>query len=328
MASLCAVLASTAFVACGDDGSAEDVNGSEGTNGAGAPEEDLTPITVGILPIAALAPMHHGLEQGYFEEEGLDVTLEIGQSGAAMTPSVLSGEYQFALGTYISLMLARENNVGVQVVSNIANGSDDPDRGTDGLLVAPDSGIDNVDDLAGKTFAVAGLQGIQEVAVRAFLDEHDVDYSDISFTEVPFPNMNAAVQNGQVDVAAQVEPFVTIGEDAGLVRLLDPIHEAAPSMPLGNIFASQNWLEDNPDVANAFYRALQRSLEDTSDETVMREAIVANTETPSNVVERMVLDNWQQEIDRDALEAVGELATRYGILEDEPNLDRLIWTPD
>lgn len=323
IASLCALVVSTVFVACGDDGSAEDANGTD------VPEdESLTPVTVGILPLAALAPVHHGIDQGYFEDEGLDVTLEIGQSGAAMTPSVISGEYQFALGTYISLMLARENDVGVQVVSNLANGSDNPDRGTDGLLVAPDSGIDSMEDLAGKTIAVAGLQGIQEVAVPAFLDEHDIDYSDIRFTEVPFPDMNDAVQTGEVDVAAQVEPFVTLGEDAGLVRLLDPIHEALPSMPLGNIFASQEWLEDNPDVANAFYHALQRSLEDASDETAMREAIAANTETPPELVERMALDNWQPEIDRDALEVVGELAAKYGILEEEPNVNELIWTAD
>jgi NitT/TauT family transport system substrate-binding protein len=319
---LCVGLLSASLAACGDDDGEE----GEGSDGERTSEE-LTPITVGILPIAALAPMYHGIDQGYFADEGLDVTTEIGQGGAALTPSVVSGEHQFAFGNYISLMLARENDVPIQVVSNVANGSDNPDRGTDGLLVAPDSGIDSIDDLADKTFAVAGLSGIEEVAIRAMLDEHDVDASGITFTEVPFPDMNAAVDAGRVDVAAQVEPFVTLGQADGLVRLADPIYEAVPSMPLGIVFASEDWLEDNPETANAFYRALQRSLEASADEETMRQVIAENTETPPGVVEQMALDNWQAEVDRDALATVGELAARYGVLAEEPDLDELIWTP-
>jgi NitT/TauT family transport system substrate-binding protein len=330
-APLCALLALAIVVfmaACGGDDDGDGEQGATGDETTEGTAEELTPITVGTLPIAALAPMQYGVEQGYFEEEGLDVRMEIGQGGAALTPSVVSGQYQFAFGNYISLMLARQNNADLKVVSNIANGADSAEGGTDALLVAPDSGIDSVEDLPGKTLAVAGLSGIEEVAVRAVLDEQGVDDSDIRFTEVPFPEMNAALESGAVDVAAQVEPFVTLGQDAGLVRLLDPIYEAVPSMPLGIVFASEDWLQDNPELANAFYRALQRSLEAASDEEAMREVIAANTETPPEVAAEMALDNWEPEIDREALGEVAELATRYGILEAEPNLDELIWTPD
>jgi NitT/TauT family transport system substrate-binding protein len=306
---------------CGDD------DGEE-ASGEGDGAEELTPITVGILPIGGLAPFFYGVEQGFFEDEGLDVRTEIGEGGAAFTPAVLSDEYQFAMGEYLSLMLARQNDVGIQVVSNLTNGAERPDRGTDALLVAPDSGIDSVDDLAGKTIAVNGLQGIGEVGVGAILEEHGVDASGVSFIEVSFPEMNAAVEAGEVDVAWQVEPFITLGEQDGLVNLLDPLYETEPSLPVGLVFASEEWLEENPELANAFYRALQRSLEAASDERAMREAIVANTETPPDLAEEMALDNWQPEIDRDKLAVLGELATRYGILEEEPNLDELVWTPD
>ena len=149
---------------CGDD------DGEE-ARGEGDGAEELTPITVGILPIGGLAPFFYGVEQGFFEDEGLDVRTEIGEGGAAFTPAVLSDEYQFAVGEYLSLMLARQNDVGIQVVSNLTNGAERPDRGTDALLVAPDSGIDSADDLAGKTIAVNGLQGIGEVGLGAILEE-------------------------------------------------------------------------------------------------------------------------------------------------------------
>jgi NitT/TauT family transport system substrate-binding protein len=309
--------------ACGDD----DDGGGEGADEEDSAEE-LTPITVGIIPVAGLAPLYYGVEQGFFQDEGLDVSMKVGEGGAAMTPAVLEGEYQFAIGEYISLMLARQNNVGLQVVSNLVNGADTPDEGTVGLLVAPDSGIDSIDDLAGKAFGVNNLEGLDEVAVRAILDEHGVDDSGISFIEVPYPEMNATLQAGDVDVVSQPEPFVTLGEQDGLVNFLDPLYEALPSMPLGLVFGSEEWLDENPELANAFYRALQRSIEAASDEEAMRDAIVDNTEIPPDVVEEMPLDNWQAEADREALAVLGQLATRYGVLEEAPNLDELIWTPD
>jgi NitT/TauT family transport system substrate-binding protein len=310
--------------ACGGDDDGDD--GASGDDRGGS--EELTPITVGILPIAGLAPLHYGVEQGYFEDEGLDVSMEVGSSGAELAPAVLENDYQFAIGEYLSLMQARENGVPVQVTSNLTNGADAADQGINALLVGPDSGIDNVDDLPGKTIAVNGLRGIEEIAIRAILDDQGVEGPEVEFTEIPFPNMNAAVESGEVDGAAQVEPFITLGEQAGLVNLLDPFYEALPAMPLGLLFASETWLGDNPELAEAFNRALQRSVEAASDETAMREAIVANTETEPDVAEQMALDDWVTEVDRDALTEVGQLAARYGALEEEPNLDELIWTPN
>jgi NitT/TauT family transport system substrate-binding protein len=307
---------------CGDD----DDDG--GTAGGEASGEELTPITVGIIPIGGLAPFYYGLEQGYFEDEGLDVRTEIGFGGAEFVPSVLSDEYQFAVGEYLSLMIARENGVELQVVSNLTNGADTPDRGTDALLVAPDSGIDSIDDLAGKTIAVNGLQGMGEVGLGAILEEQGLDPAGVSFVEIGFPEMNAAVAAGDVDVAWNVEPFITLGEMDGLVNLLDPLYETEPSLPVGLVFASEEWLDENPELASAFHRALQRSLEAASDEEAMRDAIAANTETPPDLAAEVALDNWQPEIDRAKLAILGQLATRYGILEAEPNLDELIWTAE
>jgi NitT/TauT family transport system substrate-binding protein len=322
---LAAFLAMAVLIAaCGGD----DDDGAEGTTetteSAGGNEE-LTPITVGILPIAALAPLWYGIEQGYFEDEGLDVTTEIGSSGAQLAPAVLNGDYQFAVGEYLSIMQARENDVGIQVVANLTNGADAADQAINALMVKADSGIESAEDLAGKTIAVNGLGGIEEIAVRAILDDLGADSSGVEFTEVGFPDMNAAVEAGEVDVAAQLEPFITFGEQDGLVNLLDPFYESIPGMPLGLFFGSEEWLAENPELAEAFVRALDRSIEASADTEAMKETIVANTETDAELVEEIALDHWVAGIDRDKLQTIGELAVTYEILEEEPNLDELIW---
>jgi NitT/TauT family transport system substrate-binding protein len=311
---------------CGDDDSGDTAGGDveagdDGQSGDG----ELTPIKVGILPIADLAPLYHGIEEGYFEEEGLDVTTEIGQGGAALVPAVVSGDYQLAFGNYVSLMLARQNGVDVQIVGNVVSGAESADRGTNALLVAPDSGIASVDDLAGRTFAVTTINNVAEVNIRTTLREAGVDDADIEFVEMPFPEMNAAVESGEVDVAWQAEPFVTLGESAGLVNIVDPMYGTTPSMPLAGMFASQAWIEDNPDLVEAFDRAMRRSLEASDDDEAMRAAIEANTETPPDVIPELALANWQADLDTEKLQLVADLAVDYELLEEAPDLDALVW---
>jgi len=316
---------------CGDDGGdGGDATADDAETGdaGGSGGDELTPIKVGILPIADLAPLYHGIEEGYFAEEGLEVTTEVGQGGAALVPAVVSGDYQLAFGNYVSLMLARQNGVEVQIVGNLVSGAETADRGTNALLVAPGSGIAGVDDLAGRTFAVTTLNNVAEVNIRTTLQEAGVDDADIEFVEMPFPAMNAAVESGEVDVAWQAEPFVTLGESAGLVNVGDPMYGTTPSMPLAGMFASQAWIEENPDLVEAFDRAMRRSLEASGDDDAMRAAIEANTETPPEVIPALALANWQSDLDTEKLQLVGELAASYGLLEDEPDLDALVWDGD
>jgi NitT/TauT family transport system substrate-binding protein len=287
---------------------------------------ELTPVTVGILPIADLAPLYHAIDQGYFEEEGLDVSMEIGQGGAALVPAVVNGDYQFAFGNYVSLMLARQNNVGVSIVQNVVDGAESADRGTNALLVSPDSGIEDVEGLAGQRFAVSTINNVAEVTIRTTLRNAGVDDSGIEFVELPFPDMNAAVEAGEVDVAWQAEPFVTIGEGAGLVNVVDPMHGTMPSMPLAGMFASDQWLAENPDLAEAFVSGLRRGMEDASDADAMKAAIVANTQTDEGLADQIALANWNPDLDEDKLAEIGALATEYGILEAEPDMETLVWS--
>jgi NitT/TauT family transport system substrate-binding protein len=312
------------------DGEGEEAEDSEddAAGGGGGASGDLTPITVGILPIADLAPLYYGVDEGYFEDEGLDVTLEPGQGGAALVPAVTTGEYQFAFGNYISLMLARQNDVGVQIVANIVDGADTADRGTNALLVDPEK-IGSLEDLVGKRVAVTTLENVAEVNIGATLIRNGVgDDESVEYVEMGFPDMNAAVESGEVDAAWTAEPFVTIGEAMGLESLADPMYETTPSMPLAGMFASEDWLAENADVANAFYRALARSMEASSDEEAMRDAIVANTQTEADQVGGLALANWDAAIGTEKLSCTAELAVMFDILEEEPNLDELIWQPE
>jgi NitT/TauT family transport system substrate-binding protein len=284
-------------------------------------------LKIGVLPIADVAPIWYGMDKGMFAAEGLEIETVPAQGGAAIVPSVVSGEYELGFGNVVSLFLARQNNVPVQIVSNLVNGAEKPDRGTNALLVAPGKGITSVKDLAGKKFAVTTQKNAGEVTVRATLQNGGVDHSGVSFAEYPFPNMNAMVQGGQVDVAWQAEPFITLGKDAGLVAIADPMYSTTPDMTIAALFGSEEWLSANAEVANRFKRALGKAITAArGDEAGIRATIGSHTQTPPAVLPRIALANWQAGLNVPSIELQGKLAKDFGILDEAPDVKALVWS--
>lgn len=320
---LIALLAALALVAaaCGDDGD----DGDESSE----PVETVT-LKVGILPIADMAPLYLGMDLGYFEDEGLIIEPEFAQGGAAIVPAVLNDEFQIGFSNNVSLMLARQNGVPIQVVANAVYAADE-DLGQDApnaIMVSPDSGITSLEDLAGKTVAITTLNNLGDVTVRATLENNGIDSSTVQFVEMPFPDMNAAVESEAVDAAWLAEPFITMGKDLGFTSLADPMYETYPGQSIALFFASEEWLADNADIAERFQRAINRSLEAAADDPDAARAIISTySQSPPAVLDVIALASWGPEINVDSLVEVGRLATEFGVLDEEPDIDALIWTP-
>lgn len=286
-------------------------------------------VKLGLLPIADVAPIWYGIDKGYFAQENLEVETIPAQGGAAIVPSVVSGEYQFGFSNIVSLLLARDKGAQLKIVTNMVDGMPTAEHhGANAILIAPDRGISSLQDLAGKKFAVNTQKNAGEVTIKATLRNAGVDISGISFVEYAFPNMNDAVKSGQVDAAWQAEPFVTLGKDAGLEVIADPMFGTTPSLTIAGVFASEEYLSSNPDVAARFKRAVDRSVTDAAkDEAGIRQTIGSNTKTPPAVLSRMVLPNWQSELNLPSIELQGKLAAEFGIISAEPDMSTLVWSP-
>ena len=182
--------------------------GTDAGEPAGEPEK--ADVKLGIIPIADVAPVFIGIEQGFFEEEGLTVSTEFAQGGAASIPSVVSGDIDFAFGAYPSFFSAVQEGLPL-LISTEANRAA-PLFG--GLYALPDSGIATPADLEGKTIAVNTLNNLVQLAVEAQLVDAGLTLDDVTLVEIPFPDMVAALERGDVDVIAVVEPFGTIAKNS------------------------------------------------------------------------------------------------------------------
>jgi NitT/TauT family transport system substrate-binding protein len=307
---------------CGGD----DDDGDEAEGGGEAPAgEELTQIDVGVVPVVDVAPLYLGIEQGFFEEEGLDVRPAVAQGGAAIIPAVVNGDQQIGFSNIVSLLIGQTEDLPVQVISQGIQATDDPENDTAAIAVPGGSDIQTAQDLEGRTIAINTLRNISELTVKAALEGEGVDVSTLNFVEVPLPDMVGQLEAGQVDAAGLVEPFVTAGKDAGFRMLIYDRVATEPEMTVATYFTSTQFLESDPDVVEAFVRAMHRSLEyATENPDEARQAISEYTEIPPAVLERVVLPLWQTDLNRDSIELIAELMLTYDITEDEPDVDALL----
>ncbi len=301
---------------CGDD---------EGSGGGGGGQADVQTLKVGVIPIADVAPLYLGMDKGFFEEEGLKISPQLAEGGAAIVPSVVSGDYQIGFSNTTSLIIAGSKKLPIQIISQGVLGGTGPDDAWDGVMVPKGSDVKDIKDLEGKTVAVNTLNNVSQVVVNTALEKAGGDPKKVKYVEVPFPDMNAALESGRVDAAFEVEPGYSGGLAAGSKSVSNAYEEMAPNYTVATYFASKQYIGESRDVVDRFVRAMQKSLDYASSHDDEARAIVGTyTEIPQEVIDKMKLPVWKSDLNEPTIEQTIEAATKYGFIDEAPSLDDLI----
>jgi NitT/TauT family transport system substrate-binding protein len=319
LAALLAALASVAALGCGDDDEAG--GGGGGTTATGPAKE----VKIALLPIADVAPVYLGMKKGFFREENIELKPQFAQGGAAIVPSVMSNDVQFGFGNNVSLMIARARGLPLRIVSEGVQGAGKPEDAANALLVAKDSRIRSVEDMAGATFLVTTVKNLAEVTIKRTLEKHGVSAARVRFLETPFPEMNAAIGSDRADVAWQAEPFITIGRGEGLRSIADPMYETAPNLSIASYFGADTYLEENPEVAKGFARAMRRSLAYARDHPDEARAVIPTySPVKGKVLREMQLANWSPDLNVESIQLTYELARKYGVLDRDLDIEDVL----
>ncbi|MGY1693183.1 ABC transporter substrate-binding protein [Geodermatophilus sp. SYSU D01105] len=300
-----------ALAACGSDDGGEEASG-----GAGG----TTALTVGYFPLVHTASAVHADETGIFTEQGLDVTLEQTAGGAQAIPSLIAGEYDITYGNYTSALLAAQQGLPVRIIAGNDVGADDH-----AIMVASDSAYQSPADLAGARVAVNNLQNIGTVAVNAVLQDAGVDVSTIQFLELPYPDMAAALDAGDVDAIWQVEPFQAAAL-AGGARVLFPLFSGpVEDMPVAGWLTTEQYAQENPEAVEAFRAAMAASMEQLQgDRERLVELVPTYTQVPAETVQQVALPEWDAEVDEAQLQEMADLMLEYGIISEEFDVQTMI----
>ena len=314
-----------ALAACGgDDGSATG-NGTDAGGGGGGGGGESTSVTVGVIPIVDVAPIYLGQEQGFFEDCGLEVELETAQGGAAIVPGVVSGEFQFGFSNITSLLLAADQGLPLRVVANGAASTGDEGTDYGAVLVSADSGVEDAAGLAGSRVAVNTLNNIGTTTIRESVRQAGGDPDAVEFVELPFPEMPAALEQGNVDAIWVVEPFLTVATSAGAQPVAWNFVDPAEQLTVAGYFTSEQYAAENADVVECFASAMEQSLQYAQDNPdAVREILGTYTQIEQAVLDEMRLPAFPPEVNRDSVQTLAELAVEDGLIDEVPDLDQLL----
>src|SRR5262249_39728911 len=163
---------------------------------------------LGILPFSESLGAVLADKQGYFNAQGIEVTMTKFVGGPLMLPVLQAGKLDIAFTNTILTLQALEQGMEATILAPGAQGQSHAPDAASAMLVL-NGAIQTVRDLEGKRIAINVIKSTAWMYVIALLERNGVDRNKVHFLEVPFPQMNDALLNNQVDAIFQVEPFRT-----------------------------------------------------------------------------------------------------------------------
>lgn len=286
---------------------------------------ETTSVSLGVIPIVDVAPVYLGMKMGFFKKHGIELHLQSGQGGAAIVPSVMSGQLQFGFSNVVSLMLADSRGLDLQIVApgNASTGKEGHDFSA--VVVPKGSPIKGPKDLVGKTVAVNTLQNIGDISVRASIAKAGGNPSDVKFVELAFPDVPGALTSHRVDAAWVVEPFLAITRKQGAQVVSWNLVDTAPHLMISGYFAKASYIKSHPQVVKAFVAALKESLAYADGHRdAVRDIVTTYTRVPKDLAKVMILPDWPTTPNRKSTEALAGLMQKYGLTKQKPDVAKLI----
>lgn len=276
-----------------------------------------TKLNVGTMKIGDLSPFFLALEKAFFKAAGLDINVTAMVGGEVIARTLASGALNIGWSNVVSVY--RDHLQGFDY-RFIANGAINK-RGTNdvfGFQVAADSPIRAAKDLEGKTCATNALRNIVHVSGLHWIDANGGDSSKVKWTELPFPQMEPALANKQIDGFVAVEPFVTVPSKVNKrTRVLGyPLGRIAPRLLIASYFASDAWIQKNADIVKAFVTALNRGIDaHNANPEEAKVTLAKYTGYKPEVLKEMALPAFQKGILESDLQPMMDVAFQYKLIE-------------
>lgn len=313
---LCAALITAMAAGCGSK-----KESSQGSSSSATVKVTLNEVAHSIF----YAPMYVAIEEGYFEEEGIDLTLVTGFGADKTMTAVLTGEADIGFMGSESTIYTYAGGTADYVI-NFAQLT----QRAGNFLVSREP-IDDFhwDMLKGKDVLGGRAGGMPEMVFEYILKKNNIDpKTDLSIDQsIDFGSTAAAFSGGQGDFTVEFEPHATSLEAKGDGYVVASLGEDSGYVPYTAFSAKKSFIEAHPDVIQSFTNALQKGMayvNSHSPEEIAKVISPQFEETPVETITAIVTryydqDTWKENLifEEDAftllqniLEEAGELPAR------------------
>ncbi|MCM1136587.1 MAG: ABC transporter substrate-binding protein [Clostridium sp.] len=205
------------------------------------------------------APMYVAIEEGYFEENGIELTLVTGFGADKTMTAVLTDEADIGFMGSESTIYTYAGGTQDYVV-NFAQLTQRA-----GNFLVSRKPIDNFswDMLKGTNVLGGRAGGMPQMVFEFILKKNGIDpKADLSIDQsIDFGSTAAAFSGGQGDFTVEFEPHATSLEAKGDGYVVASLGEDSGYVPYTAFSAKQSYIEKNPDTIQAFTNALQKGMD-------------------------------------------------------------------
>lgn len=326
-----ALLGTFLLAGCSSDTAVTAGSAAEGD----ASMQTLRVATSGIYTESAL---RLGMENGFFEDQGLHIEIEQVPNPAAIMAAVQGGQADVAMVPSTVLLNGLAQGMDVKVVAAadgygpLPEGTSeeaDSDRMEETSLVATEaSNVSRPRDLEGKTVAVPARKAQLEVTIAYAVAQDGGDPAAIEWVPLDFSSALSALKAERVDAAGLVMPFNRKAVEEG-----SHFVSALGRQFFGEI-SVQQWITSTPvasdkaDALDGFREAIYKSNQYANENVDL--ALAKASEVvglPEEAIKKDATPYWPTKHDVEDINSVADKLVGLGYLPSSPDTSELIWNP-
>lgn len=222
--------------------------------------ENLTKVTLNEVAHSIFyAPLYVAIEEGYFANEGIDLTLVTGFGADKTMTALLTGEADIGFMGSESTIYTYAGGTNDYAV-NFAQLTQRA-----GNFLVSRTPIENFtwDMLIGQDVLGGRPGGMPEMVFEYILLKNNIDpKQDLSIDQsIDFGSTAAAFSGGQGSFTVEFEPHATALEQKGDGYVVASLGEDSGYVPYTAFSAKKSFIEENPDIIQSFTNALQKGMD-------------------------------------------------------------------
>ena len=302
----------------------------------GESKEELTKVTLNEVAHSIFyAPQYVAIEEGYFAEEGLDLTLVTGFGADKTMTAVISGEADIGfMGAEASIYAYQEG-----ATDPVVNFAQLTQRAGNFLVAREKMPNFSWDDLRNTRVLGGRKGGMPEMVFEYILKNHNIDpASDLEIDQSIDFGSTAAAFTGDMsaDFTVEFEPSATALEKEGKGYVVASLGVDSGYVPYTSYSAKTSFLNENPQVIQSFTNALQKGMDYVQNHSPEEIAQMISPQFPETDMDTLTTivnryyeqDTWKENLvfEKDSFELLQDILEGAGELEKRVDYEQLVTT--
>lgn len=286
--------------------------------------QDLPTLRVAGPPLDAYKSAYYAVRSGLFKKYGVNVEVSTVTSGNAAMAALAGGTIDLAFTSLLPVMQGHLKGLNFQVVAPAGwYLSESPQLM---MLVRKDAMIASGRDLNGKTIASTALRDLSMAAMSAWIDQTGGDAKTVKAIELPNSALLAALDDGRIDAAVFVTPFLDQALASGKARVLAKAYDAiAKRFESAGYVTTAEYAARNQDALARFARAMHDAAVYTNAHLAETTDIVASySGIPAAAIAKSVRATDPEYVDPRNIQPLIDVAAKYGAIERAFPADEII----